>query len=291
MTSLHKLQTLGQSIWLDYMSLTFTKAGDLQNLIEQGVRGVASNPTAFEETLIASNDYDEALKEHLNKSKAIEDLYEMVAVADVQQAANVLHPIYEESKTQDGYINLDLDPALAHDTQDTISNIKRLFGAVARPNLMIKIPATPAGIPAIQAAVAAGINVNTSLIFSLSQYEAVVEAYISGLEKLAETGVYISKVASVASCCISPIDNLVDAKLAVLGETELQGNIGIDNAKLIYARFQDLFKGPRWEALANLGAQIQRPLWVNAKNPAYADTHYIDPLIGPYTVSSLPLPA
>ena len=215
-----------------------------------------------------------------------------LALDDIQKAADLLRPLYDESGGDDGYVSLEVSPTLAADTEGTIADAKRLFAALDRPNVMIKIPATPAGIPAIESVISAGINV--TLIFSLSHYEAVAEAYLTGLEKLAASGSNegseVSRVASVASFFISRVDSAVDADLEKVGNTDLLGKIAVDNAKVAYARFRQLFSGERWQALAEKGARVQRPLWAStgAKNPSYPDTLYVDSLIGPDMVNTLP---
>ncbi len=290
MTNLHELANMGQAIWFDYIRRSFTESGDLQALIEQGVRGVTSNPSIFEKAIAGSADYDSALTQLVGQGKSVTEIYEVLAIEDIQKAADLFRPLYDETQGADGYVSLEVSPTLAHDTDGTISDAKRLFAALGRPNIMIKIPSTPAGIPAIEAAIAAGINVNVTLIFSLSQYEAVAEAYITGLERLAQSGGSVNKIASVASFFISRVDTAVDTALEKISKTELQGKIALDNAKVAYARFKEIFSGSRWEALRRAGAQVQRPLWASTgtKNPNYSDTLYLDQLIGPDSVNTVP---
>ncbi len=213
-----------------------------------------------------------------------------LAIEDIRQAADLLRPLYDRTDGRDGYVSLEVSPTLAHDTSGTVADAKRLFAATDRPNLMIKIPATPAGIPAIESVIAAGINVNVTLIFSLAQYEAAAGAYIKGLEKLLKAGRAIVQTASVASFFISRVDTAVDAALEKIGRSDLQGTTAIDNARLAYARFREIFAGDRWDGLAAAGARVQRPLWASTgtKNPIYSDTLYVDNLIGPDTVNTLP---
>jgi len=290
MTKIHELTHLGQAIWFDFIRRSFTNSGDLQKLLDQGVRGVTSNPSIFEKAIAGSADYDEDMRTLAAAGKSTEEIYETVAFDDIQKAADLFRPLYDECNCGDGYVSLEVSPTLAHDTEGTITDAKRLFAALDRPNVMIKIPATPAGIPAITAVIGAGINVNVTLIFSPAQYEAVAEAYLAGLEKLAASGGDVGQIASVASFFISRVDSAVDAALENAGNAELQGEIATDSAKVAYARFREIFSGQRWQALAEKGARVQRPLWASTgtKNPAYPDTLYIDGLIGPDTVNTVP---
>jgi transaldolase len=289
-TELRELADLGQAVWLDYIRRSFIASGELQALIDQGVTGVTSNPTIFEKAIAGSTDYDDALHRLVDAGKNAEEIYEALVLEDIQQATDVLHPVYERTEGADGYVSLEASPKLAHDTEGTIAEAQYLFAALNRPNVMIKVPATPAGIPAIETLIGDGINVNVTLMFSLAQYEAVSNAYIAGLEKLAESGGDVTCVASVASFFVSRVDTAVDRALEEIGETELQGKIAVANAKVVYALFQEIFSGSRWEHLANLGARVQRPLWASTstKNLLYADTLYVDGLIGPHTVNTLP---
>jgi len=290
MSRLNQLTELGQAVWLDYIRRSFTQAGDLQALINQGVRGVTSNPAIFEQAIAGSDDYDEDIQRLAGENRTVNDIYEALAIEDIRQAADLLRPLYDRTAGRDGYVSLEVSPALAHDTAGTVADAKRLFAATDRANLMIKIPATPAGIPAIESVIAAGINVNVTLIFSLAQYEAAAWAYINGLEKLQKTGRSLGQTASVASFFISRVDTAVDAALEKIGRSDLQGTTAIDNARLAYARFREIFAGEHWDRLAGAGARVQRPLWASTgtKNPAYADTLYVDSLIGPDTVNTLP---
>jgi transaldolase len=218
------------------------------------------------------------------------EIYETLVVDDIRQAADILRRVYDETAGGDGYVSLEVSPELANDTINSVAEARRLFSAVARPNVMIKIPATPAGIPAIADAIASGVNVNVTLLFSLAQYEAVAEAYLAGLERLVAVGGAPAGVASVASFFVSRVDTVVDGKLAELGNTKLQGKIAIDNARLAYARFLEIFAGERWQKLVRVGARVQRPLWASTgtKNPDYSPTIYVDTLIGPNTVNTVP---
>jgi transaldolase len=301
MTKLHELADLGQAIWLDYIRRSFITSGDLQALIDEGLRGVTSNPTIFEKAIAGSTDYDGGLHRLVEEGKTVEEIYEALTLDDIQRAADLLRPVYDQAGGADGYVSLEVSPTLAHDTEGTIAEARRFFAALDRPNVMIKVPATPAGIPAIETLISEGVNVNITLMFSLAHYEAVAEAYIAGLEKLAAdggdpstgSGRGVSQVASVASFFVSRVDTAVDRALEAIGTPEavaLQGKIAIANAKMAYARFREIFSGERWERLAAQGARVQRPLWAStsAKNPLYPDTLYVDGLIGPDTVNTVP---
>jgi transaldolase/glucose-6-phosphate isomerase len=293
MTKLHELAHLGQAIWFDYIRRSFITSGELQTLIDEGLRGVTSNPTIFEKAIAGSTDYDEDLRRLVEAGKTVEEIYEALAQDDIRRAADLLRPVYEQTDGADGYVSLEVNPNLAHNTEGTIAEARRLFSALDRPNVMIKVPAAPAGIPAIETLIGEGIHVNVTLMFSLDHYEAVVEAYIAGLEKLAADGGDLSKVSSVASFFVSRVDTAVDRALEAIGTPEavaLQGKIAIANAQAAYARFCEIFSGGRWERLAAQGARVQRPLWASTstKNPLYPDTLYVDSLIGPNTVNTVP---
>jgi transaldolase len=290
MTKLHELAELGQAIWLDYISRSLIASGELQKLVVQGLRGVTSNPSIFEKAIAGSADYDEDLNRLVSHGRSVAEIYENLAMTDIRSAADVLRPVYEKSGGADGYVSLEVNPALAHDTEATIAEARRLFASLERPNVMIKVPATPAGIPAVETLIGEGVNVNVTLIFSLEQYEAVAIAYIAGLEKVALAGGEVGRVASVASFFISRVDTAVDKALEEIGNTEMRGKIAIDNAKIAYGRFRDIYGVERWQELAAQGARVQRPLWAStsSKNPAYPDTLYVDNLIGPDTVNTLP---
>ena len=290
MTKLKELANLGQAIWLDYIRRTFITSGDLQALVDDGLRGVTSNPSIFEKAIAGSSDYDQALHRLVDEGRSVEEIYEALTLDDIRQAADVLRPVYDATDGRDGYVSLEVSPTLAHDTAGTVEEARRLFKALDRPNVMIKVPATAEGIPAIERLIGAGINVNVTLMFSLDHYEAVSKAYLAGLEKLMAAGGDLSKVASVASFFISRVDRVVDPQLEKAGNTKLQGKIAVANAKLAYARFREVFSGPRWERLAGEGARVQRPLWASTstKNPLYSDVLYVDHLIGPDTVNTVP---
>jgi len=292
MNPLKDLAGQGQSIWLDYIRRNLIRSGELKRMVEEDdIRGVTSNPTIFEKAIAGSTDYDQALGAMLARdAKApVEQLYEPLAIEDIQMAADVLRPVYDASHGDDGYVSLEVSPHLAHDTQRTISEAKRLRGLVGRPNLMVKVPATPEGIPAIEQLIADGLNINVTLMFSMADYEAVARAYINGLERCDEP----SKVASVASFFVSRVDTLVDKELAKLATPEasaLCGKIAIANSKVVYRRFMEIFHGEGFASLRQRGARVQRPLWASTgtKNPAYSDVLYVENLIGPETVNTLP---
>lgn len=290
MTNLHKITQAGQAIWFDFIRRAFIDTGELQTLVDQGVRGVTSNPTIFEKAIAGSTDYDWTMGNLVRAGKSTPEIYEALAFDDITKAAQVLRPLYNESDGGDGYVSIEVSPTLAHDTAGTVADAQRIFATLNQPNVMIKIPATPAGILAIEAVIAFGISVNVTLIFSLEQYRAVAEAYLRGLEKLTVTGGDLRKVASVASFFVSRVDSAVDAALEKIGNRDLQGKIAIDNAKVAYAEFQQIFSGARWQALAAKGARVQRPLWASTgvKSPHYPDTLYVDNLIGLDTVNTLP---
>jgi transaldolase / glucose-6-phosphate isomerase len=299
---LTQLTSLGQSIWLDYIRRDLLTSGELQRLIEQGVRGVTSNPSIFEKAIDGSTLY----QDFLDKLATRNDLdakgrYELLAIRDIQDAADVLRPLYQSSKKRDGYVSLEVSPYLAHDGSGTLDEARRLWKSVARENVMIKVPGTPEGIPVIRQLISEGINVNVTLLFAQTVYEEVAAAYIDGVEKFAATGGDVSKIASVASFFISRIDTLIDSLLdeKIKKETDhihtvklqsIQGKVAIANGKLTYEAYQRIFSTPRWKALAAKGAQTQRVLWASTstKNPHYRDVVYIEELIGPDTVDTAP---
>ncbi len=290
MNRLHELAALGQAVWFDYIRRSFVRTGELKALVDQGVRGVTSNPSIFEKAIAGSADYDADLERLARQGLSAGEIYEDLAIDDIRSAAKVLRRVYDDTDGLDGYVSLEVSPALAHDTQATVAEARRLFGTLALPNAMIKVPATAEGIPAVATLIGEGININVTLIFSLAQYEAVAEAYLAGLERLASTGARLARVASVASFFVSRLDTALDPDLEARGRPDLCGKTAVDNARLAYDRFTELFRGPRWEALAARGARVQRPLWASTgtKNPAYPDTLYVDQLIGPHTVNTLP---
>jgi len=296
MPSLSELQKLGQSVWFDFIRRSLITSGELRELVAQGVRGVTSNPAIFEKAIAGTADYDEDIKALAPKNPSVGALYETLAIKDIQLAADELAPVYRSTNGRDGYVSFEVSPFLANDTDGTALEAQRLFQAVGRPNLMIKIPATTAGLPAITACIAAGVNINVTLIFGIKNYQAVAEAYIAGLEQLALRGPSVrgghrmDAVASVASFFVSRVDTAVDRELEKKGAPDLSGKIGIANCKVAYAEYRRIFSGPRWRELSARGARTQRVLWASTstKNPAYPDTLYVDALIGPETVNTLP---
>ncbi len=289
-TKAHELADLGQAVWLDYIRRSFITQGELQWAIDAGVRGVTSNPTIFDKAIAGSADYDADLRRLVNEGKSVEEIYEALVLEDIGRTADLLRPLYDVTGGADGYVSLEVSPTLAHDTQGTIAEGRRLFAALGRPNIMIKVPATPEGIPAVSTLIGEGINVNVTLLFSIAHYEAVAEAYLSGLAELGASGGNLGRVASVASFFVSRVDGAVDRELEEQGITDLQGKAAIANARAAYARFREIFSGARWEELAGQGARVQRPLWAStgAKNPLHPDTIYVDALIGPDTVNTMP---
>ena len=296
MNPLKQLEVCGQSLWLDYLKRSLIENGELRTLIERdGLKGVTSNPSIFEKAIGETDEYADALKQfQALADHSISAIYEHLAIADIRAAADVLRPVYEQTQGRDGYISLECSPYLANDTEATVAEALRLWAAVERPNLMVKVPATPAGIPAIRQLIGRGLNINITLLFSVNVYEQVVEAYISGLEDLARAGGDVSKIGSVASIFVSRIDTAIDKRLDKLGDKRvadrLRGKVAIANAKLAYARYKALFSSARWQLLAASGAKTQRLLWASTstKNPAYKDTMYVEALIGRDTVDHHP---
>jgi transaldolase len=282
----------GQAVWLDFIQRSLLTGGGLAQLVTaDGVRGVTSNPTIFEKAIAGTDEYDEDVTRLLAGRSDITttELYEAVAIADIQLAADVLRPVYDASDARDGFVSLEVSPHLAHDSQRTIEDAQRLWQAVARPNLMIKVPATPAGIPAITALIGQGINVNATLMFSLADYEAVAMAYLRGLEACSEP----ARVASVASFFVSRVDTKVDAELERIGSEQalaLRGKTAVANCKVTYRRFKEIFHGDAFKPHQARGARVHRPLWASTstKNPDFPDVLYVDELIGPETVNTIP---
>ncbi|MGA7332198.1 MAG: bifunctional transaldolase/phosoglucose isomerase, partial [Pseudolabrys sp.] len=296
MNPLKQLEACGQSPWLDYLKRSLIEKGELRDLIEHdGLKGVTSNPSIFEKAIGESDDYADALKQfQAGADHSISTIYEHLAIADIQGGADVLRPGYERTHSRDGYISLECSPYVANDTEATVAEASRLWAAVKRPNLMVKVPATSAGIPAVRELIGRGLNINITLLFSVSVYEQVVEAYISGLEDWARAGGDIANIGSVASFFVSRIDTAIERRLDKLDDKRvadrLRGKVAIANAKLAYLRYKALFSGPRWERLAAAGAKTQRLLWASTstKNPAYKDTMYVEALVGRDTVDTIP---
>jgi transaldolase len=298
--SVNRLRSLsaeqGQSPWVDNLKRAYLADGTLVKLVERGVRGVTSNPTIFQKAIGGSHDYDTQLGELVKSGMSIEDAYWTMAIDDVRGACDVLRTVHKESAGVDGYVSLEVSPTLAENTDGTATAARGLHERVERPNLMVKIPATRQGVPAIQTMIAEGRDINVTLIFSLDRYAEVIEAYISGLEAFLASGAKdLSTVASVASFFISRVDNEVDRRLDAIGTPEalaLRGKTAVAQGVLAYQLFLNRFSGPRWERLAAAGARPQRPLWASTstKNPTYPDTLYVDTLIGPNSVNTLPEP-
>ncbi len=291
-----QLQELGQSPWCDSLSRSLI-AGDLGRWIRSGeITGVTSNPTIFEKAIDGSDEYDEDLRRLARAGKSASEVFDTLAVQDIRATADLLRRIYERTGRGDGYVSLEVSPKIAYDTAAQLDEARRLFKLIGRENAFIKIPGTPQGIPAFEQAIAGGLNINVTLLFSIESYEQVTRAYMSGLEKRLAAGKPIDHVASVASFFVSRVDTAVDAQLEQrigAGETELSGLLGkaaIANAKLVYESFKKIFAGSRWQALAAKGAMLQRPLWgsTSTKNPRYSEVMYVDELIGPHTVNTMP---
>ncbi len=288
MNSISKLTQLGQSLWSDNIQRKLLESGELKAMIDRGdIRGVTSNPTIFNNAIAKSTDYDSALKSLAWAGWDAEKIFWQLAIEDIRDACDAFAPLYEETNGGDGYVSLEVSPNIANDTEATVAQVEQLWARVRRPNLMVKIPATKAGIPAIRKAISVGVNVNITLIFSLKRYAEVMDAYLSGLEDHLAAGHSIHHVASVASFFVSRVDSKIDPKLS---NDSLKGKAAIANAKLAYDEFQKTFAGRRWENLKVKGARVQRPLWASTstKNPAYPDTIYVDNLIGPETVNTVP---
>ncbi|MCC6613435.1 MAG: transaldolase [Anaerolineae bacterium] len=288
-TKLYELARLGQSIWLDYIRRDLMTSGELDERIAQGLSGMTSNPSIFEKA-IASGLYDQFLDSLSIAGNQPELIYEMLAVHDIQSAADHFRGVYDATDGADGYVSLEANPYLANDREGTVEEIKKLHRLVNRPNVMFKVPATDAGVEAVADLIGDGININITLMFSLSHYNAVAQAYLRGLERLREHGGDLPTVASVASFFVSRVDVILEPMLEEAGAPELKGKIGIANAKQVYKRFDEMFSGLRWQSLASSGARVQRPLWASTstKSPDEPDTMYVDSLIGPHTVNTLP---
>lgn len=298
-----QLKTLGQSVWYDTVDRAQLVSGQFKRMLdEDGVVGVTSNPTIFQKSMSQGHAYDEQMTQLIKEGKDTNAIYEELVIRDIQTVADMLRPIFDSTSMKDGYVSLEVSPDLAHDAEKTIAEVRRFWHLVNRPNLMIKIPATPECIPAVQTALTEGINVNITLIFSLDSYRQVTEAYLSALEDRNAEGKDISHIASVASFFVSRVDTLVDKLLEDKGKATsdsaeqqrlkaLEGKAAIANARLVYQEFKRIFHSPRFETLKHSGAHVQRPLWASTstKNPAYRDVLYAEQLIGPDTVDTMPL--
>ncbi len=295
MTNIHKLEQLGQSVWYDNISRGVIQRGELKKMVDEGLLGVTSNPTIFEKAISGSNDYDEQIRELVDANPNIDaaEMIQALMVTDIQMACDVMREVYDRTNGRDGYVSIEVSPGKARVTQPSIDEARLLWKLVDRKNLMVKIPATKEGLPAIAQCLSEGININVTLIFSVSRYREVAEAFISGLERRAKSGERIDTVASVASVFVSRIDTLVDDLLTKKNSGDLKGIMGkaaVANTKFVYQAFRDLFSSSRWKKLKAIGATVQRPLWgsTGTKNPAYSDLLYVDTLIGPHTVNTVP---
>jgi transaldolase len=296
-----ELKALEQSVWLDDIDRGQLRSGLFGRLIdEDGLSGATGNPTIFEHSITHDTTYDEQMQQLLALGKNSQEIYEALAMTDVSTVADLLRPTYDRTNGQDGFVSIEVSPYLAQDTEGTLSEVRRFWETIARPNVMVKIPSTPAGVPAIRQALAEGININITLIFSIENYGQVAEAYLGALEERSAKGQGISGIASVASFFVSRVDvlvdNLLEEKMKAVGSSTqqlkvLEGKAAIANARLAYQEFKRLFSGPRFEALKQRRARVQRPLWASTgtKNPAYRDVLYVEELIGPDTVNTMPL--
>jgi transaldolase len=294
MTNLHRLyDQQGQSPWLDNLTRAYLRDGTLARLVHEGVRGVTANPTIFARAIEGSESYDDQFAELTGRGRSVEEAYWNLVVDDISEALGVLRPTFDGSGGTDGFVSVEVAPELAHDTDATIGAARDLHQRIAAPNLFVKIPATTEGVPAIAAMIGEGRSINITLIFSLARYEQVIEAYLSGLETLAERGGDLASVHSVASFFVSRVDAEVDRRLDLLGSDDargLRGRAAVAQAKLAYQLFRSRFSGQRWHRLAAAGARLQRPLWASTstKDPALPDTLYVDSLIGPNTINTMP---
>jgi len=289
---LHALTARGQSVWFDTLSRELVHSGGLKRMMdEDAVTGVTSNPSIFQKAMSQGDAYDEQLRAALERTDDPVEVFFELALEDIRDACDVLEPVWESTSGADGFVSMEVEPSIAYDTQRSFDEAVWIAREVDRPNLMVKIPATKPGLPAIEDAIAHGVSINITLIFSLDRYKAVVEAYLRGLERLVAGGGDPSKVPSVASFFVSRVDTEADRRLEEVGRKDLQGRLAIANAKLAYEHFQQAFTGERWEYLAGKGASVQRPLWASTstKNPDYRDVMYVEELVGPHTVNTMPL--
>jgi len=284
------LKQYGQAVWLDNLSRPLIRSGELQRLVqEDGISGVTSNPAIFNKAMTGGTAYDEAMTALVQEGKATLEIYEALAIADIRDACDLLRPVHDATDGSDGFVSLEVSPHLAHDTQGTIQEAARLWQTVGRRNLLVKIPGTAAGIPAVEACLTRGINVNVTLLFSLGAYNQVIDAHIRALQARADMGEDVRQVASVASFFLSRIDVKLDPRLAT-SAPDLMGKVAVANAKLAYALWEKKMETSAWRALAAAGARVQKPLWASTstKNPDYPDVMYVEPLIGPHTVNTMP---
>ena len=293
-TTVEQLGKLGQSVWLDYISRSLLKSGRLKELIGLGIRGMTSNPTIFDKAINSGSDYDKQIQELKKQDRSIFEIYDDITITDIQDAADIFRPVYEQTKGQDGYVSLEINPKLAYNTQETIEEGKRLATKVNRPNVMFKVPATDAGYEAISALLADGINVNVTLIFSLEQYKKTATAYLEGMARLLKNNGDASSIRSVASVFVSRIDTAADKLLDQLQEQQeapsLKGKVAVANSNLIYREYTEIFSGDKFKEIEKQGVSVQRVLWgsTGTKNPAYSDTKYMTELIARNTVNTVP---
>jgi transaldolase len=288
---LREITEQGQAVWLDNISRSLLEDGRLARLIEQdGLTGVTSNPTIFEKAMGGSDRYDDALAAAAERSGDPREIFFETAFADIREAADLLRDVYDATNARDGYVSFELPPDLADDAEGSTGAARALRARIDRPNVMIKVPGTEAGVRAFEELTALGVPVNVTLLFAVPRYEEVAEAYLRGLERRLEAGGKLDRIASVASFFVSRVDTAIDKRLEELDRADLAGKAGVANAKLAYAAFQRIFSGDRWETLERAGARVQRPLWASTstKNPSYSDTMYVDDLIGPDTVNTMP---
>ena len=291
----------GQSIWMDNLSRDIIQSGELkQSIADKGIRGITSNPSIFEKAIAGNKIYDEAIEAGIKADKSVVEIYEDLIFTDIRNACDILMPVYEETDGLDGYVSIEVPPDLAKKTDDSVTEARRYYQEIDRPNLMIKIPGTPEGLPAVEQAISEGMSINVTLLFSVESYIDTAWAYIKGLEKRAEAGEDISRVASVASFFLSRIDVMIDERIdskleSAEGEAKekleaIKGKVAIANAKIAYQKYKEIFSSDRWKALADKGAKVQRLLWASTstKNPEYSDVMYVDELVGTDTVNTLP---
>ncbi|HTP11106.1 MAG TPA: transaldolase [Anaerolineae bacterium] len=299
MNNIQKLAELGQSIWIDNIQRKMLTGGGLQAMIDEGLLGMTSNPTIFEKAIGNSSDYDEAMRPLVDRGATAAQIYDALTIEDVGMAADIFRPVFDRTQGKDGYVSIEVSPKLAHDTAGTLADARRLWQTLKRPNVMVKIPATKEGLPAIEQALTDGININITLMFSMNHYVAVAETYLRALEARAKVGQPIDHVASVASFFVSRVDTLLDAKLEQIVKAEgphaglaasLLGRAAVANSQLVYGKYTELFSSERFKVLATKGARSQRVLWASTstKNPKYPDVLYVDTLIGPGTVNTVP---
>lgn len=299
MNNVQKLAELGQSIWIDNIQRQLLTGGGLQEMIDEGLLGMTSNPTIFEKAIGSSSDYDEAMRPLVDRGATAEKIYDALTIEDVGMAADIFRPVFDRTQGKDGYVSIEVSPKLAHDTAGTLADARRLWQTLKRPNVMIKIPATKEGLPAIEQALTDGINVNVTLMFSMTHYLAVAETYLCALEARVKAGQPVNRVASVASFFVSRVDTLLDAQLEQIVKAggsnaglaaSLPGRAAVANSQVVYGKHLELFGGDRFQTLSAKGARPQRVLWASTstKNPKYPDVLYVDTLIGPDTVNTVP---